>query len=270
MPEIERLGPKLIYQQIIDWMRAQISTGVWPEHYRLPSEIELAATLGVSRGTIRKAINQLTSEGLLVTLHGRGTFVEANVIEQPLAEQLIAFSEALLEKKIAFQTIVIRQEVEPPPQRIASLLGLPPGAAGLTLERVRSVHQDPIIYLHNYVVTTRCPGIETVDFSKVRLFQTFEETYHLKLGWGQRTFQAQSADDHVAEMLHISSCDPVMYMEQLLYLQDGTPIEFSRIWLPGSSFRLSAIVKRGDKRDHDRNMLIFDPTMTQPPHSNQE
>lgn len=270
MPEIERSGPKLIYQQIVDWMRQQISTGVWPEHYRLPSEIELAGQLEVSRGTIRKAINQLTSEGLLVTIHGRGTFVEAKVIEQPLAEQLIAFSEALLEKKISFQTHVMRQEIEPPPQRIASLLGLAPGAAALTLERVRSVHQNPIIYLHNYVVTDRCPGIEKVDFTQVRLFQTLEETYGLKLGWGQRTFQALSADAHVADMLNISNCDPVMYMEQLLYLQDGSPIEFSRIWLPGNSFRLSAIVMRGEKRDHNRNMLVFDPSMTSPTQSNQE
>lgn len=259
MPEIERSGPKLIYQQIVDWMRQQISTGVWPEHYRLPSEIELASTLGVSRGTIRKAINQLTSEGLLVTLHGRGTFVESQVIEQPLAAQLIAFSEALMEKNISFQTVVLRQEIEPPPQRIASLLSLPAGATALTLERVRLIHQNPIVYLLNYVATARCPGIEAVDFTRFRLFQTLEETYGLKLGWGQRTFQAVAADEHVADILKISQCDPVMYMEQLLYLQDGTPIEFSRIWLPGNNFRLSAIVKRSEKRDYGSNMLMFDP-----------
>jgi hypothetical protein len=49
-------------------------------------------------------------------------------------------------------------------------------------------------------------------------------------------------------------------MEQIIYLPDGSPIEFSRVWLPGSSFRLSAIVKRGDNRDVNRNMMVFDPT----------
>ena len=259
MPEIERSGPKLIYQQIIDWMRGQISTGIWPEHYRLPSEFDLAANFSVSRGTIRKAINQLTSEGLLVTIHGRGTFVDSSVIEQPLAEQLIAFSEALISKKISYKTQVLRQEVEVPPQRIASLLSLPDGVPTLTLERIRAVRQTPVIYLLNYVIPQRCPGIEMVDFSQSRLLQTLEERYGLTLGWGQRTFQALAADEEIAKKLNITMCDPVMYMEQIIYLPDGSPIEFSRVWLPGSSFRLSAIVKRGDKRDVNRDMMVFDP-----------
>lgn len=265
MPEIERSGPKLIYQQIIDWLRSQISTGMWPEHYRLPSEFELAANFGVSRGTIRKAINQLTREGLLVTIHGRGTFVESAVIEQPLAEQLIAVSEALINKNISFQTLVFRQSLELPPQRIASLLSLADGTPALALERVRSVRQTPINYLLNFVNTQRCPGIEKVDFTKYRLLQTFEERYGLILGWGQRTFQAQSADEHVAKKLNINVNDPVMYMEQLIYLPDGSPLEFSQMWLPGISFRLSAIVKRGEKHDASKDMVIFDPTTTENP-----
>jgi GntR family transcriptional regulator len=260
MLEIERSGPKLIYQQIIDWMRKQISAGTWPEHFRLPSEFELAAEFDVSRGTIRKAINELTSEGILVTIHGRGTFVASTVIEQPLAEQLIAFSEALIDKKISYQTQVLRQEIEVPPQRIASLLSLQDGVPALTLERVRSVRQIPINYLLNYVNPQYCPGIEKVDFSRYRLFQTLEERYKLTLGWGQRTFQAISADEDIAKKLNITVCDPVMYMEQLIYLRDGSPIEFSRVWMPGSSFRLSAIVKRGEKRDANKDMVVFDPT----------
>lgn len=257
MPAIERSGPKLIYQQIIAWMRQQISSGFWPEHYRLPSEPELAAQLGVSRGTLRKAITQLISEGLLVSIHGRGTFVESTVIEQPLAEELIAFSEALLEKKIPFQTRVHRQELIQPPQRVASLLSISPGQPVLLLERVRTVGAQPVVYLINYIAVTDCPGIETVDFTQRRLFETLEGRYKLALGWGQRTFQAQSADEHVAAMLEINPCDPVMYMEQLLYLQNGSPIELSNIWLRGSTFRLSAIVQRGHRRGLVSNTMEF-------------
>jgi GntR family transcriptional regulator len=177
-----------------------------------------------------------------------------------LAEQLIAFSEALINKKISYLTQVLHQAVEVPPLRIASLLSLPDGIPLLALERIRSVHQTPINYLINYVILQRCPGIEKVDFSQNRLLQTLEERYGLTLGWGQRTFQAISADEDIAKKLNISMCDPVMYMEQIIYLRDGSPIEFSRVWLPGSSFRLSAIVKRGDKHDADRDMVVFDPT----------
>jgi len=259
MPEIERKGPILIYQQIVDWMRQQISSGNWPEHYRLPSEIDLANDLEVSRGTVRKAISQLIDEGLLVSIHGKGTFVASGTLEQPLAEQLVAFSEALLEKKIPFTTRVIRQELLIPEKRIASLLSTSPKAKVFYLERVRMIHQTPIAYLINQVYTKPCPGVEEVDFTRFRLFETLENRYHLELGWGQRTFQAQAADARVAEVLNVSPCDPVMYMEQLLYLRDGTPIEFSMVWYRGNSFRLSSIVKRGEKKDLQKNTMIIEP-----------
>jgi DNA-binding GntR family transcriptional regulator len=239
-------------------MQQQISSGSWPEHFRLPSEIDLASQLNVSRGTVRKAINELTSGGLLVSIHGKGTFVNAATIEQPLAEKLIAFSEALLEKNIPFNTRVVSQKLIVPPQRVSSLLSLSTDTPLLYLERVRAVNQSPLIYLINYVSVEHCTGIESVDFEKFRLFQTLEEQYQLELGWGQRTFQAQAADQHVAEMLQIKPCDPVMYMEQLLYLRDGSPIEVSNLWIRGNSFRLSAFVKRGERREPANNTLEFD------------
>jgi len=60
--------------------------------------------------------------------------------------------------------------------------------------------------------------------------------------------------------LNISLNDPVMYMEQLLYLRDGQPIEFSMVWYRGVSFRLSSMVKRGEIRGLNKNTLIIEPS----------
>ena len=257
MPEIERSGPKLIYQQIVDWMCLQITSGNWPEHYRLRAELELASDLSVSRGTIRKAIDQLTKEGLLLTIHGRGTFVASATIEQPLAEKLVGFSEALTNRNIPFITQVIEQKLIFPPQRIASLLSVALTTPVLLLKRVRLVRQQPIVLLVNYLDTAHCPDIERVDFEKFRLFEILENRYRLELGWGQRTFQAQAADETVATLLNIPACDPVMYMEQLLYLSNAAPIEFSTIWFKGSSFRLSAMVNREPRKGMQDNTMII-------------
>ena len=257
MFELEHSGPKLLYQQIIEWMRQQISSGDWPEHYRLPSEFDLSAQLNVSRGTVRKAIKHLISEGLLLSIHGRGTFVASKIIEQPLAERLIGFSEALIEKNIPFTTQVISQRLISPPPKMASILSLSPKSQVLKLERVRQVRKSPLIYLINYVRTDRCPGIQNINFEKYRLFEALENKYQLALGWGQRTFEAQVADENVAKFLEISPNDPVMFMEQVLYLQDGSPIELSNIWIRGNNFRLSAIVKRSEKHELNENSLEF-------------
>ncbi len=244
MLEVQRSAPIPIFQQIQDWMRAQIASGQWPQHYKLPSEYDLAAELAVNRGTVRKAIAQLISEGLLTTIHGRGTFVSSLEIEQRLAERLVAFSEELLGKNIEFETRVLGKVVQQPSQKIASLLSLPADVLELSLTRVRLVHDQPLALLQNHVRCDICPGIEQIDFTKYRLFQSLENDFKLKLGWGRRLFEARTADEKVAAALGISPGDPVMYLEQVVYLQDDTPVEFSEVWFRGDHFRLSAVVTR--------------------------
>lgn len=244
--ELDHTGPTPIYQQIREWILEQIARGVWPEHYKLKAEADLAVELGVSRGTVRKAIATLIEEGKLVQIHGRGTFVSSSHIEQPLAESLITFSEDLIKRQIPFETRVLDQRVTAPPQKVGSLLAVPADVPVFYLKRVRVVNNIPLILLENYVRIDRCPGIETVDFTRYRLVEAFEELFGLQLDWAQRTFEAQVANTQVADLLAVSQCDPVMYIEQVLYLADGSPLELSDLWLRGDHLRISARVKRRD------------------------
>jgi DNA-binding GntR family transcriptional regulator len=73
---IDHDGPQFVWQQIADDIAADIRSGVLPANSRLPSEQALAAEVyGVARATVRRAIASLVEEGLLVVVHGRGTFV---------------------------------------------------------------------------------------------------------------------------------------------------------------------------------------------------
>lgn len=246
-PPLDRVGPVPIFQQIRDWMDQQITSGSWPEHYKLDSEIELATTLDVSRGTIRRAIASLVEVGKLVQIHGRGTFVSSSFVEQPLAERLITFSEDLIRKGISYETEVLEQSVIQPPQPIASLLSLPLHTEVLYLRRRRMVGGTPLILLHNYIVLNPCPGIEKVDFSRYRLFEALEEQFDLNLDWAQRSFEAQVATKETAALLDITEAAPVLYMEQVLYLKGGTPVELSNIWFRGDRFRVSATLTRHNR-----------------------
>lgn len=247
MIPLSREGPETLSQQIREWMRGKIHTGEWPEHFRLKSEMELASELGVNRGTLRKAMAALIRDGLLVTVHGRGTFVASKTIEQPLAESLVASSEDLLSQGIQFVTRDVQHAVIEPSPRIASLLSLKPGSRVFYLERVRVVGGSPLMLLHNYVAHDYCQGIERVDFAQRRLFQTLESDYRLQLAWGRRTFQAQVADDDTARWLEVQPQSPIMYMQQITYLADNSPVELSDMWLRGDRMWLSAMVKRGSR-----------------------
>jgi DNA-binding GntR family transcriptional regulator len=256
MAQIDRSVPVLVYQQIMSWIRQQIESGKWPEHYQLKSEIDLSAELGVSRGTLRKAISDLIEEGLLIRLHGRGTFVASQTLEQPLADNLISFSEDLIRKGLSFDTRVLEQKLIQPSQEIVSLLNVLDNSDVFFLNRVRSVENTPIVALNNYVVAHNCPGIEQVDFTTHRLFEVLESHYGLDLSWGQRTFQAKMAGEAIAHLLDLTPQDPVLYVEQAVYLRDDTPVEFSQIWFRGDSFRLSAIVDRKKGTDREQHIAL--------------
>lgn len=254
MPELEHDRPEPLYLQIKAWIQEQIRQEIWPEHYKLVNEINLADNLGVSRGTVRRAISELIEEGMLVRIHGRGTFVASKRLEQPLAERLVTFSEDLISRGIPFETQVLERSLIHPPESLASLLSVTEHDQVFFLKRVRLVGQEPLILLHNYVVYAHCPGIEAADFTRHRLFEVLEEQYGLKLDWGRRTFEAQAATPEIAEHLGISECDPVMKLEQVVFLDNGSPIERSDVWLRGDRYRLMATVKRDGARENSINL----------------
>jgi len=227
-------------------MQAEILSGRWEERKKLPAEAELAAILNVSRGTLRKAIAELTNAGLLVRSHGRGTFVAADALEQPLAERLVTFSEDLISRGIPFETRLLAQEILPASQLMAQRLEVDNDDDLFFLSRVRLVKGEPLIVLHNYVVLDACPGIDLLDFTHMRLFAALEEHFNLNIQNGRRTFQAQVADEVIAGLLQVAPGDPVMRIEQHTYLQNGGLIEYSDLWLRGDQFKLSANVDRFD------------------------
>jgi DNA-binding GntR family transcriptional regulator len=254
--KLSRDRPETLYEQIQEWMRKQIETGAWPEHYKLTAEDELSQRLTVNRGTLRKAIGGLIDEGLLVRVHGKGTFVASKHLEQPLAESFVTFSEGLIGRSIPFRTSVIVSNLRKPDPVSASLLSLKAADDAFYMERVRYVDERPIILLHNTVVHSFCRGIEELDFSQERLFDVLENRYSLSIDWGQRNFEARAADRDVSARISLQVGDPVMYLQQVSYLENGTPIELSDIWIRGDAFRLSAQVKRNRVAGDLREVLV--------------
>ena len=240
-------GPVPIYEQIKTWIKGQIVSGAWLEQYKLLAEADLAVELEVSRGTVRKAIADLTKEGLLVRTHGRGTFVAPGALEQPLADRLVTFSEDLISRGIPFETEVLEQGVVEADGRLAGRLHVLVGQNLFFLKRQRLVKDVPLIVLHNYVILDICPDIVDLDFTHVRLFEVLENQYGLKIDYGRRTFQAQAANAETASYLALEKGDPVMHIEQQTFLINKQLIEFSDLWLRGDQFKLSARVQRSDQ-----------------------
>ncbi|WP_324653323.1 GntR family transcriptional regulator [Georgenia sp. H159] len=230
--------------QISDQFRTLIATGQWPPSYRLPSEPDLAQELSVSRGTLRKALQTLTSEGLLRQVRGRGTFVTAATIEPSIAQKLSTLSEDYASQGIIATTEVLRTGMIVPPQPVAALLHIPEGGKVFRLFRRHMTDDGPVALLHNYVDATGVSGIEDIDFTKEQLFATLEGVYGLPISAGRRAFSAQRATADVASQLELPEGDPVQYLEQITYLSGGKPIEYSDVWIRSDRLRVTSLLAR--------------------------
>jgi DNA-binding GntR family transcriptional regulator len=245
LPDIDRNSPIPIYQQIKDWIQNNILNGLWVENYQLQAEDDLAEALNVNRATLRNAIKSLIDEGMLIRIHGKGTFVASRKVEQPLAESLLTFSEGLIQQNIAFTTTVLHKEIVLADETVAALFDIQPQAPVLYLQRVRYVENKPIVFLTNYVPYHYFPGIEGKDFANRRLFEVMERDYNVKINWAKRYFEARVADAQVASALSIAEGSPIMFAKQITHSEANVAIEASDIWIRGDSFRLSATVLRG-------------------------
>jgi DNA-binding GntR family transcriptional regulator len=244
-PGLDRAAPESLHAQISDAMRLTIASGGWPKHHKLKAEPELARELGVSRGTLRRALTTLTEEGLLKQVPGRGTFVTETLIEPAVAQRLSTLSEDFARQGISLDTEVLEASLVDPPESIGRLMRLPKFTKVLRLVRIRTTESRPIALLHNYVRTDLARDIEKVDFTGTSLFGVLENEYQLKIGNARRTFSAQAATDEVAAALHVPPGAPVQYLEQLTFLTDARAIEYSDVWIDSASLRVVTLLTRG-------------------------
>ncbi len=241
---ISRSAPDPLHVQIAALFRDDILSGRWPAHYKLPPEPALAEELGVSRGTLRKALAILIDEGLLVQARGRGTFVTAGVLEPMIAQQLHSLSEDFRAQGFVLDTRVVSARLERLPLTVQALLGAPGSTPGLRLARVFRGPQGPLAYLVNCVRADLCPGIEEVDFTRNSLFDVLERTYDLPIAEGRRTFSAEPAREDVAEALEVAAGTPVLYLEQVTYSRDGRAVEYSDVWINSTTVKVTSLLTR--------------------------
>lgn len=241
---LQRRGADPLHLQIERALRDNIVTGRWPARARLPREPELAAELGVNRGTLRRALSALIASGLLVAVRGRGTFVASAVLEPSIAQRFRSLSEDFAAQGFTFHTEVQAATVGLLPLSVQTLLGVPASTPGLRLVRVFRGAPGPLAYLVNYVRADDCPGIADVDFATESLFSTLSRRYGIPIVRGRRTFSAQRASREVADALEIPLGDPVLYLEQVTYTTGGRAVEYSDVWLDSSRVTITSMLER--------------------------
>ncbi len=213
------------YIQLIEALKAKISSGEWKPGDKIPSEPELCIYYGVSRTVVRQALREIELDGLILRKKGKGTFIAEPKINESLVEKLTGFYQDMLERGHHTVTEVLKNEIEPCTAKIAGHLHIAPGTSVFCIERLRFVDGVPIVLVTTYIPVSLCPQLADQDLSSQSLYQILER-FGLVIMRAHRSIEAISATEREARLLAVDEYDPLLHLDSISYLEDGTPLEY--------------------------------------------
>jgi len=243
-PRFDKADGDMLHKQVSDYVREKIYSKEWGVDEPIPSEHELMDMLQLSRGTVQKGIRQLVDEGLLVKQRGRGTFVTQPVMTRPSSNRLFSFGESMSAQGIEYVTRVVEHRVERASAICAQNLGIQAGDNHLYLVRVRYVKRLPVMLIESHLSLNACPGLDEADLENEVLFAVVARLSGQGVSRSEVSYSARTVGRRRGEWLRCDEHSPVLVMDQLVYLDDGAPIEWGSVWMPANRCVISSQTHR--------------------------
>ena len=227
-----------LYRRIEADLRDRIRDGRLSPGAQVATETELMTEYGVSRATVRQALAGLLGEGLLEIRRGLGTYVSAPRFEHTIGG-FYSFSREIERHGLQPGTRVLGIGIQPAADDVAETLGLASGTLVVALRRLRLAGPDPLVVETSHLPAARFPGLEDVDFSAVRLYDTLLNRYGCRPTRARETFEPILLTADEAALLDQRRGEPALRVERIAFDQDDLPIEFCRSTVRGDRYRYS-------------------------------
>jgi GntR family transcriptional regulator len=224
-------GPK--YLSVREHLRRRV--GAMPEGALLPPEPMLCAEYGVSRITLRRAVDGLVADGHLVREQGRGTYVSRPAIRHEYRESFVhriaGWSSVMAEQGAQVGTAVLQQRVVPATAAVAVELSLEVATDVVELERLRSVDGAPNHVAHSFLPAALYPRAAEEDFSEGSLYDFLRREYGADLAHARIVVDVGTAAADEAELLRIAAGSPLLVVRTTVRDSAGHPLvhSFSRL-----------------------------------------
>jgi GntR family transcriptional regulator len=222
---IDKSSPIPFYQQLAAMLRHEIE-----EHrtdsdvFQLPSENELSEQHGISRATVRHALDVLARDGWIYREKGKGAFAALRRVEQELTH-LVSTTEDMRSRGWSLVTQVVSVERMRVPDHVAHALELGLAEEVFELVRLRIVNGEPMSLQTAYLPCDLCPKLEEDDLT-LSLYRLLESRYGLRLWTAEGILRARCASPFEAEWLQIAEAMPVIDMERITYAVTGAAVEY--------------------------------------------
>jgi len=214
------------YVQLIELLKEQIIMHSWKPGDQIPGEFELCMTYGISRTVVRQALQELELNGWIVRRKGKGTFIAESKINESLAQKLTGFYQDMKERGLDQITRVLHQQVIPASEKVAQYLEIPLDTTVIDIKRLRFINNEPIILVTTYIPANLCPQLAKTDLTNRSLYECLEQEFGLSIARGRRFIEAVAANEEEAKLLQVERGAPLILLDSISYLENGTPLEY--------------------------------------------
>ena len=204
----------------------------------LPGERQLCVEHGVSRITVREAIGQLVSEGVLVRVRGKGTFVAERAARSRL--HLASFTKDMRRLGLHPSTVVLTVARLLPPPASRRALELPAGAPAWHVRRLRLADEQPMSIDDGWYAAELLPDLDRKDLTG-SLYTLLAEEYGCTIDRAEQTVRAAEADRETGVLLGLSAGRPLLVFDRLSY-SEGRPVEHAMSWYRGDRYEVAMTV----------------------------
>lgn len=242
--EIDHTSPIPLYLQIEQKLRELITEDEYKKGKLLPNEVDLSRQLGISRNTLRQAINKLVMDGLLVRKKGKGTKVaEPNVSSR--AVNWFSFTHEMKAKGIAVRNFELHISWETPDDQLAQFFEIPKSKKVLKIVKLRGKIEGPFVYFISYM-HPRIGLTGEEDYTKP-LYELLEDNFSIIAKTSNEEISAILADEFLAEKLQLNLNDPVLFRKRYVLDPGGRPVEYNLGYYRGDSFTYTILNERNIK-----------------------
>ncbi|MBI5780266.1 MAG: GntR family transcriptional regulator [Rhodocyclales bacterium] len=217
-----------LYRQIKSLIVQALESGEWRPGEAIPSEQELAARFGVSQGTVRKAVDELAAENVLVRKQGKGTFVVSHHDPRQFFRflRLVPDDGSLTQP----QSVPLDCWRAKAGQEAARVLQIPVGDPIIILRRVLKFSGKPVVLDEIYLPGEVFEGLtlDTLKEWKGSLYSFFETRFGVRMLRAEEHIRAVAADRMAAETLGVKEGTPLLSVERVTYTYNDRPVEWRR------------------------------------------
>lgn len=229
--------------QAQQYLLGLIEDGSYQPGEQLPSQSELAAQLGISRPTLREALLNLEQDGLIVLRHGVGTFVApgyAHRLESGL-ERLESILELAERQGMQLEFRSLEVQEEPGTPELTSGLGVAPDALLTTIRRVIVADGTPVAYMVDIVPSVLLAPADVDGSFNGSVLDLMKLKLGVESARAVADIVAMNVNDYLARKLNVSTGQALLMLEELVYAEDGSVLDFSRNYFVPEFFRFHVL-----------------------------